>query len=286
MKWTLRYPGTEISFGSGLDDGFALQREPEVADYELDVDDALIPRGDGVFFGSDHFGGRTIRFDITVNAATEAEVRAKAEQVVGAWRFENGRSTPGAVAELVAPSGRLVYGRPRRISAIETNAMFGRIDLIADFQTVDANWYGEERSIAIPLASLPLSGMTSPFVAPFSTSRVSDNSVVANVVGTLGVSPVFEIHGPITNPQIEIGGNVIALSRSVAPDETVVIDTRPWVRTVMIGSRSIAGSLTASSTRLTAIRLTPGLHELALRGSSVSGSAVAVVRWRDAFATY
>lgn len=283
--WHLNYADTALEFGS-IASGYVLSKAPDLGSLDVRNDDAVIPRGDGVVFGADYFGGRTIGFELTVSGSDEADVRARLAVLTKAWRADPVRQTPGAVAELVSDTGRLTYGRPRRFGTSDELLPFGVSEVICDFACADSIWYGPESTSTVPYAPAPGGGLIAPLASPLSTTATSDRSTAFVVGGTVPTWPVFEIAGPITNPVIEVVGLYSMEFRlTLAYDETLVIDTRPWARTILRNEASVAGSLTRASVRLSQAALPPAAYELVLRGVSSTATASATARWRDAHLT-
>lgn len=284
--WYLRYPGTALAFGS-YESGLSLPDFPEVGTVSLDTDDTDRPRGDGVAFGQDFERENTVKFTVRAEGVDMDTGRALREKFAAGWRGDAVRLTPGAVATLESNTGRFAFGRPRRFwhddVALRRN---GIVSILADFQMVSALWYGAESSEQFPYVPNAEGGFTAPFITPITTSVSSDRTAVLRVGGTVATWPVITVRGPITNPSIEIGGVTFELWTTLAAGQSVVIDTRPWSRQVTRSGASVAGLLSPYSTRLGAASLSPGVHQVVLRGISVEGTANVEVRWRDAHATY
>lgn len=284
--WRLRYPGVDLPFGT-IDSGLVLASAPEVGTPDIETDDTVRPRADGVAFGIDYLGGQTVTFELTVDGADEAEVRARLSPLAKAWRADAIRRTPGAVAELVSANGRVAYGRPRRFAPGEELVHEGLIDVTADFASAESVWYASSAgTAALSISPATTGGFSVPLVSPITTSASSNRSAAITVGGEVRTWPVIEIEGPITDPVVEVLGSFrLAFRLSLAFDERLVIDTRPWARTVLRNGSSARGALTRTSTRLSEAAIEPGTHELALRGISATGTARASVTWRDAYLT-
>jgi hypothetical protein len=289
-EWQLTHPGGQLTWGYPWGQLVNLTA-PDLGDPEIRADDSPRPRGDGQMFGVDYRGGRTVIFEIGTVARDEATARDLAEQVTVAWRADLVRSTPGAVAELgvrYAGRHRMTYGRPRRCVAIDELAPQGHIALVASFATVDDLWYGaavhsETFGLAPPLGG----GLTGALAAPLTTTGSSDRSRVITVGGKLPAWPTVTIHGPITNPVVEVIGLWrLELLTTLAYDRSVVIDTRPWSRAVLLDNGgSLAGALSRRSPRLTEAVLPPGQWEVVLSGTDESGTAQATLAWQDTYAS-
>ena len=125
------------------------------------------------------------------------------------------------------------------------------------------------------------SGWTTPFVFPLTSTRESDHSQFITVRGTTATWPTITIHGPVVNPKVRVGDRLLDLRATLAYDESVVIDARPWARTVTRGGASLAGSL--RGTRLGELSLTPGQHEVTISGVDPTGTASVTFAWRAAY---
>lgn len=292
-EWQLSYPGTTYTFGPGDLPAFNVTA-PDIGDYALRVSDGENPRGDGVSFGTDFLGNRTITFDIGVRGITEAETRANTAALARAWRADVVRSTPGAVAELRSQyrgSERVAFGRPRRFAPVLAAAGTQRfVPVVADFATADDQFYSSVETIQkVTLMPALGGGVTTPIITPVSTSRSSDRSTGITIGGELPTWVGVEITGPITNPVVDFVGDGegfrYAFNGSLALDETLRIDPRPWRRTITVNGASAAGRMSRSSVRLSNAVLRPGGYEVSFSGTSESGTAELRVRFRDAYPT-
>lgn len=283
--WRLAYPGEDLAFGS-IASRLVFTSAPDLGPADIRHDDAERPRADGVVFGEDFFGGRTITFDVAVAGDDEADARGLLARMARAWRADVVRKSSGAVATLTADSGRAAFGRPRRFASTDELLPQGMSQVIADFACTDSLWYGTEGRVSVALQPAPGGGLLAPLASPLATTTSSDRSTVLTVAGDVPTWPVFEIQGPITNPVVEVVGlSRMEFRTTLAQDETLVVDTRPWGRSILRDGASLAGSLTRTSTRLSQAAIPPGSHELVLRGVSDAGTARVNVLWRDAYLT-
>ncbi|WGH20308.1 minor tail protein [Arthrobacter phage MaGuCo] len=282
--WRLTYPGEDLLFGS-IGSGYVFTAAPDLGAREVDTEDERRPRTDGMSFGQDFLGGRTITFELDVDGADEADGRAKLARLSRAWRADVVRSAPGATATLEAGSGRVAFGRPRRFAANDDLAPQGLSTIVADFAVADDTWYGgTEQGVTVALVPEPQGGLLAPLAAPLSTSISSDRSQGVTVGGELPTWPVIEIQGPITDPTVELVGALkMTFKITLAYDQKLVVDTRPWARSILRNGASVAGSITRTSTRLAHAALDPGAYEFVLRGTANNGNPSATIRWREAF---
>ncbi|MEV7684243.1 hypothetical protein AB0O64_37805, partial [Streptomyces sp. NPDC088341] len=131
-------------------------------------------------------------------------------------------------------------------------------------------------------------GLVGSLSAPLTSTGESDRSQAITVGGALPAWPVITIAGPITNPVVEMVGLWrFELLASLAYDRTVTIDTRPWVRSVVLNQAggSLAGALTRQSPRLADAGIPPGTYEAVLRGIDATGTARATVAWQETYSS-
>ncbi|MER7164492.1 hypothetical protein ABT336_00215 [Micromonospora sp. NPDC000207] len=286
-EWSLVYPGTALTWGP-RHRPVINRTKPEITGPELRVDDADLPRGDGRMFGQDFRSGAAIVFNLGMIAASEQAVRDLAAEVTAAWRGDRVRSVPGAVAELrarYAGRERTTYGRPRRCDLDYRFAEQGVITGIAEFAMVADCWYGPTESTSVGIAPGVGGGLVAPLSAPLLTTQDSDRSAAVTVTGLLPARPVLTVLGPIVNPTVELVGLwSIGLQTTLAYDQAVTVDTRPWARSVLrSGGGSAAGALTRQSPRLADATIPAGVHELVLRGTDGTGTARAELSWQPTY---
>lgn len=289
--WTLTYEGVALSWGAP-GDSIILDGPPEFGSPEIAVDDVRRPRADGLAFGKDYRGGVTITFALAVVADSEEGARDLAASFSRAWRGDALRSTPGAVATLTSRLGtreRVVYGRPRRFAQDDTHAPEGVILLTCDFQCVNDVAYSPGETVEfVGLVPPPSGGLESPLAAPLTTVAPSSYPGGIEVGGDLAAWPVVEIEGPITNPEVEVTNHwAIRLRLDVLDGDAIVVDTRPWRRTITRRSdgASFAGTLTRDSVALSKASLVPGGYEVALLGVDATGTASMRFSWRDTYSS-
>lgn len=288
-QWRLVYPGVDYLWDSFGKLPVFNQAPVDFGDAEVRSQDVSQPHSDGDLFGRDFRGGRTITFDLAVNGPDE-EVHDRLDELATVWDADAIRRQPGGVAELrCAFRGRerVAYGRPRRFATDVKHVFHGVAGAVADFQTVDHRFYSVgERQVSTGLAAATGGGLVAPLASPLATTGDSDRSVIMDVDSQYPVWPVITIEGPITDPEVEILGVWrVKLRTTLAYDETLTVDTRPWRRAVTIdpGGRSARGAFTRDSVRLTSASVPPGRHEVAFRGRT-SGAPSMTVRWQSAHA--
>lgn len=285
--WHLSYGSTNFAFGT-IASKFVFPQDgpPAISNVTIDDEDATRPRGDGTLFGQDYHSGTTITFDIEVNGADETESWSLYQQLMNAWRADSVRSVAGATATLTSHTGRITYGRPRRIQPKLDLTPFGITAVTCDFETADDLWYGPSQFATVKLVPDLGGGLVAPLASPLSTTATSDRSQTFEVDGLLPVWPVITINGPIANPSIEVVGVFkMTFNTTLAYDQKLVIDTRPWARSIKRNSASIAGTLDPRTNRLSEAAIPPGTYNLSLRGTSATGTPQAQLTWRNAYPT-
>ncbi|MFD3514918.1 hypothetical protein [Streptomyces sp. NPDC058657] len=305
-EWNLSYgangvhPGADFDFGS-FRTGYYLLEPYEITVGDGDAGDVPMPREDGSRFGQDYRGQSTLTFEVgvdTVSAARTVLARHAANldavsAMVQAWDAEAVRrrfATPAVLRTVQGGRARLFYGRPRKCAPTASRlTRQGYTPVVATFVCVDDTAYDDvEQRLRVDLVPPPHRGLVGPLRTPLtmvgeSASRPTGDAVVG---GTKAAWPVITIYGPITQPVCEVVGRWKAsLNLTLGAGERVVIDPRPWARTVLRnGNASVAGSLYRGSPRLADMRLPVGRQDVVLRGIDATGTAYMTVAWRDAYA--
>lgn len=288
-QWRLVYPGTDLLW-SGTGATPLHYMAVDLGDAEVRAADVERQGGDGLQMGRDFRGGRTLTFELGIDA-TPASVHDLMDELAAAWDAGAIRDDPGAVAELrCAYRGqeRVVYGRPRRLALDGREHIWGRAEAIADFRAVDHRFYDvHEQQVSTGLVAATGGGVTSPLASPLATTGQTDRSTVMDVSSPYPVWPVVTITGPVIDPEVEILGVWrIKVRTALAYDETLTIDTRPWRPRIVTdpGGRNTRGSATRDSVPLTRASVPRGRHEVAFRGRADTGAPGLSIRWQNAHA--
>lgn len=260
---------------------------------DLVTNDRQLPRADGIRFGRDYKGGRTIAFTMHIFGDNGLDGVSTLDQLTQVWMGDKVRGIPGGVSTLrikYAGRTRRVYGRGRRFApkGLRTAAT-GWAPVDADFKTIDHYFYDdEEKSNTVSIVPTQGGGLLAPLSAPLTTLAVSYAPGEILVGGTRPTWPVFVIKGPISLPTVEVVGEYhVSLGIGIAYDEVCVIDPRPWTRGVRMGDgASVAGALTPLSPPLSRISLAPGTHEVILSGLDETGTSALTVAWRDVYTSF
>lgn len=300
-----QYELSALSGGEGFvfgteDTGYLTLTRPQHLSGETSNNDAPRPYEDGTIFSIDFQGGKSVAFEIGVltdqaNLAISNGGNAHGtnldylEAIEGWWTDPVWRNGAKAMAMLRACEGgrtSRAYGRPRRYDEATSNlTRLGYSTVVCDFQMVDGNWYSDtEGVVEVSMLAPPDGGLIAPLVAPITTVPESENRQAIAIGGARPTWPVIEFVGPVTNPSVQIGNLQIGITGSVAWDQKVVIDPRPWVRTALRSGdgANFAGKLSRATPRMADMKIKPGTYDVTFRGVDQSGSSRCRVRWRDA----
>lgn len=264
------------------------------------VDDAPLPYDDGTAFGRDRFDGMVCSLDVLVETAGGAASWDAVNAMRRVWRGDAVRRSPGAVQVLRAKRAgappRRVYGRSRACTPVLSRGTgVGLVPVVADFTCADDRWYADE-PVVESLAIVPASTggiVTAPgggIVGPITTAAATERPGQIDNPGEVDTWPVLTVRGPVTNPALELragGGRVwlVEFSGTLAAGQSVTLDTRPWVRTVLReNGASWSGKRTRASSPIGEVQVPPGTSTILFRGSSTSGTASAEFRFEPAYA--
>lgn len=264
---------------------------------ETALGDLELPGQDGIAFGRDHKRGPLITFELNVLHRDPDEAKREYAQLASRWDAAALRRTPRLVTTLTMrqPGTRqvVVYGRPRSLERTSSNVLLkaGRIDAVATFQAADHLVYddtgtedGGARELELTLVAAAGDGIVWPLTWPVTWGHqgVRRDAVISR--GDAPTWPVITIRGPVSQPSVEIvgTGRQLRLDTTLAYDQTVTIDTRPWARTILRDDgASLAG--VARGAALSDFLLPVGQTVIAYRGTDTTGQSRATVAWRDAY---
>lgn len=291
-EWQLAGSGiVPLTFGT-LASEFPFQSQVDVGEADIVDQDSDHPNSDGIVMGIDRLGGRVLTFDCIIPPeywrAVEGEKWTAPMDMfnvfAGRWRADAIRRKAGAYATLSNINrSRMVFGRPRKCAAKFDRLRKGEISWLADFKTVDPNFYSTNEylldvaagttvsSPGIPGGGIPGGGV------PAGGSNITWTIDGSNP-GELNTWPIVEFYGAGTVTCIN-GLTEQVLWSLTAATANLVVDTRPWSRSARTMSGAPAnGQITG--TRIELCQLPPGLFRL-----RYTGQGTTKVKWRDAFAS-
>ncbi|MCS3426739.1 hypothetical protein M2388_000383 [Leucobacter aridicollis] len=181
-----------------------------------------------------------------------------------------------------------MLGMPVELDPNEEYRLFDTNRAVLSFECVDDLWYGPEEQTTIRFVPPVSGGLTFPAEAPFTfDSGPAVRNASVQVTGDVSTWPVFEIKGPVTNPEVDIVGvGKLIFSVSLAYDQTLRVDTRPWARWVKRDGAAFPGALSSAGARLSDVSLAPGTYQVLLRGYDPTGTAELRVSTWPAFTSF
>lgn len=267
-----------IILESGVDTGYAANR----------VQDADMPRGDGVLFGSDYLESPTWSF--TLGVRDDENVYDVLNELATVWRADHIRNTPGAVSTLSFTRGGkdyVVFGRPRRFAVTPSTTADDEWQVVeADFRLLDPYVYsGTQSSLRMGLIETQSTGgVVLPQALPWNLAGgTGERKGIVTVQGYTPTPLTVRIYGPtapttLSDPEIKAPGFYVKLNTQIQSGQVVEIDTR--TRTATSNGSSMAGYLSAKSRLGT--RLNPGSTEFTFSGTDSSYTSQVEFLWRSA----
>lgn len=283
--WIFRAGSRSIEFGCDLS-GVGLMETPSVEPI-LNQEWFENPRGDGQRAGLGYRTGQVVSLSVEARP-DHRPVSEVWREMLAVWRSDEVRGVAGAVASLTSDTGLTVFGHAIEIAPDQQYRLFDTDRAVLQFRALDDLWYGAEQETLVRFVPPVSGGLTFPAEAPFtfdSGPTVRNSSVI--VGGDVATWPVFEIHGPVTNPVVEVpGAGRLVFKTTLAYDDVLIADTRPSARWVKRNGAPVPGVLSVSGARLSDMSLTPGAHTVLLRGYDPTGTATLKVRTAAAFTSF
>lgn len=283
MAWTLQVGSRLLEFGGSLS-GLGLMEEPSVRPI-LAGDWSPNPRRDGRRFGPQHRVGQVV----TLSVEARPDVRSLDEvwrELLAVWRADEVRTTPGALASLIAPSGRRAYGRPGELDPSLKQRLFDSGHISLKFEGVDDLWFGPLEATRVRFSVPETGGLTFPAEAPFTfDSGPTQRNGVVVVPGDVAMLPTFVIQGPVVNPAVTVTGvGTVIFDATLAHDQALTVNCADgWV---MRDGVPMPGALSPRGARLSDMSLSPGSYEVILRGYDPTGTGYLDVQVEPAYTSY
>lgn len=288
-EWKLNYSGiSPLTFGT-MDSEFPFQSQVDITPSDITDQDSDHPNSDGLVMGIDRLGGQILTFDCIIPPeywrSVTGDKWATPMDVYGAfaakWRADSLRRRSGSYATLANTNrNRLVFGRPRKCIPKYARVRQGEVTWLAEFKTVDPNFYSINEYLLNISAGSTVSSAGIGSTIPGGGVQAGGSSITWTADG----SNPGELK---TWPTIEFGGvgSVSCLTTThdllwtLTTDlANVVIDTRPWSRSVRTTSGHPANGR-VTGTRIELCQLPAGTFKLRFNGRGTTK-----VRWRDAYA--
>lgn len=289
-----RYDNSKtLTYGAGA--GSIQVVSTAIAPGSMVLQDQAVVGHDGVLFGVDTMGGATITQNgICMTTPATGNLAMDAYDALAAiWNDPGVRLANNAVQVLRflyrgSSVTRRVYGRGRAITPTYGQVFNGLVGFTAQFQCADGNIYEDTINTVnltmnpggIRAGVAPIAAASAPMVA----TTWGPTTAVITVGGTVPTWPVITFGGPVNNPTLTFIGSgiIIGYTGTIASGQSVVIDTRPWARTMMLGGASVAGNL--YGTTLISMQMWPGTVTVQFEGNftSQAGLGTCQVQWSNA----
>jgi hypothetical protein len=245
-------------------------------------------------FGRDLLLGGVWAWDLHVNRDDCEDALASLAEHTTAWRWLDGRDSPGVVTSIRYNLGgriRRIYGRPGKHEASPNNLILsGYTDVTCDFSAIDGFTYADEATgVILTLGAadedtVSGGGLVFPTVLPVNSQVATEAARTISVAGDAPTYAVYTLNGPWVNPSVYTDDWILSLPDYEIPDgQFVVIDTRPWARTVMLNGTTSIGGKIGRRQKLYKAKLKPGDFEVRIGGYSTTGTANCQISWRDTY---
>lgn len=295
-EWELTVGADTIAFGFSETSDYPFASQVTIGEVDRDVQDSPHPSADTLLMGRDLLRGFTLQFESQIlrEEPITASPWNSALDLYGAfaaaWRADAIRLIPGEYAILAnLERERLVYGRPRGIAPKTKMLRKGYYDFQFDFDSITPDFFDTTEKVA---TITPVPGSTgrlvSPLIAPITTTTGTEDVEATVNEGTLAAWPVIEFHGPGTASSVELLDGVDVMWQLRIPDrikfdEVLTVDTRPWRRSATLNGQPANGMVRGN--RLVDCRIPVGAFDIRYKVKDTTGTAQAVIRWRDAYAS-
>ena len=294
-EWRLDYDAVSFTFGT-LASTYPFSAQVEIGEVEITTQDQRHPTSDGVVMGKDSLGGFDLIYRLTTIPAFPAPAKPWDAPMTlfsafrSKWRADSVRTVPGKYATLLnVDRNRMVYGRPRKMQQDMKMARKGVIGYVATFETNDPNFYsGTQKSSTITPVPASVGGFVAPITAPIGVDASTATTATPANDGDLPTWPVIEFHGPGKQFGLELlSGSTVLWSVNVDGelqfDEVLTVDTRPWSRSATVNGKPANGRI--RGTQIEKCQLPVGTYQWRFTVNDRTGTAFAVMKWRDAFAS-
>lgn len=293
--WVLAYPGVNFPFGR-LSTTYPFETQVSIGDTTLVTGDLPHPTADGTTMGADRLGGFTLTFKVLAlplpsdTGETWDGPLDRMSMFRSRWRADSIRKSAGEYATLTnLARGRMVYGRPRRAAMINDRMRKGMVSVLATFDTNGPDFYSttQRQAVVVPIGG-SATGLRDPLTSPFTTGGISIVQQDMVNEGDSDAWPILKFHGPGHSYAFDLlqGTNVlwsIEVPEPLLYDQTLTVDTRPWVRSSTMNGNPANGRL--RGTPLDRCGIPVGEFKGRLRVTDTTGQAFADIRWRDTYAS-
>lgn len=264
--------------------------QTEIDTGSMAVQDQAVVGHDGQLFGIDTLPGMIItQTGWAYTPGLGQTAMDSYATLAGKWNDPAARLSNGTVQVLRAyyPGSGVVrrcYGRGRKIAYTLGMVNQGAVGFTAQFQAADSSWYSDtEFSVNLTQKPSFAGTLTPPMTPPLqlaATTNFQQNT--AQNTGSMPTWPVITFTGPCSFPGLTYVNTPVTIgyNGSLRAGDSLVINTRPWVRTIKLNGKSVAGLLTGDP--MVGLQLMPGSTLMHYTGQDFTGTATCIVQWRNA----
>lgn len=251
---------------------------------EIRFDDVQRPHSHGIFPSREYLGAALWVFEIATNARDHAGGLVASASLEEVWRRYLDTEEAQPLDYHLAGRWRTVFGKPRRFASTAGTLRDeqGVTLITCDFTITDPRTYDTLlRSQRIGLVAPSTGGLVEPLIAPLVSTRTeSTQSRFVEVGGNAPTPLTVTFHGPLTDPRVVIDGQEVGIAGEVAEDLSITVDGRSQT-VVRADGVALPGRLSRRS-RLDALLISPGSHEVTFSGVTATGTGHVDLSWRDA----
>lgn len=181
---------------------------------------------------------------------------------------------------------RYCLGRPRDLDVVDDGVWDGTAEYGFTFAAESKLWYGPSTSTRVRFSVPETGGLRFPARAPFTfdSGPTADNGTI-RVDGDVPSFPVFEIHGPVRDPAVDVKGvGELIFDVVLAHDQVLRVDCGAGA--VRRDGAPLPGALSSRGARLSDMRLAPGSYSVVLRGYDPTGTGELSVQVAPAFTSF
>ncbi len=279
----------DVTFG-GAEDGVKLDGfDPGQA--AVEDQDSLNPQSGGRQFGRTILRGPLWSFNMVTDGGVTGGFAAAsdaAERLALAWRQPIIHGPPDRLQPLRYNLGgrtRRVYGQGRKFDmGVAPLSFSGTAPLDATFQLWGNGYFDDVLSqVEIPIVPPTSGGLVAPLLAPLTTGGATVWRTGACVVGgTIPTPATITFHGPISAPWVRGRGFYLKYDFGLASDQTLTVETMNHLHAFDNFGRNLTSKL-SPQTRMGNAMLRPGAEFVTFGGSDITGTARAIVSWRNAY---
>lgn len=277
--------GNALTYGAGA--GSVQVQSTAWSPGTMTVQDQAVTGHDGVLFGADTQAGAVITQEgvALVPPALGYTALDAYDALAAAWndpaiRLSCNRYQVLRFLYRGSLVTRRVYGRGRAITPAYGQVTQGAVPFVAAFQLADGNVYDDATLTAV-MQGTPATRPVAPVRPPTVLTPVLFGATASLAVGgTVPTWPVITMTGAAVNPVLTFPGTPVSVgyTGTIPAGQSLVIDTRPWQRTAMIGAASAAGGLTGGP--MIGLQLQPGTTLATY--TVASGYSLCTISWNNA----